>query len=500
VQTEEISIDRHKTAIRRNKLSKPVNLLLESNLLKKDRTFFDYGCGHGQDLQILEKNGFENINGYDPHYKPDAAKVGSDIVNLGFVLNVIEKPSERANVLKKSFDITKKVLCVSVMTKLQQGYEGQEYSDGVISSRGTFQKYYDQEEIKNYIESILDKDAIAVSPGVFFVFKEEREKLDYLQNRYKRAITLEVTRLDPITKKPTKVRVFRPKIEELIKESPFFKDAISFLINKGRVPQPEELDSYRELLNEYKSKRKINSLLLDNIDAEELESIRQERIQELLVFMAVRRFDRKGFPKQKDLPFSLIADIKEFFQNYTDLKKKAEELLFSIGSYSVMAKAFKQCTTGKVLPDAIYIHPSYIYSLPAPVQVKVEIARKLIGDIDECNLLKINKEKDKVSFLVYEDFDKVAHPALLYTMVCDIPRNNIKFWEFRHRENPPILHRKDTFVGEDYPHYDKFKKLTEKEEKAGLLGHNYIGTRLRWEEFVKESGFEIKGHQLKKLY
>lgn len=499
MEEQQTKINRHKTAIRRNKLSRPVSTLIEANILNPQISFFDYGCGHGQDLQILQKNGFSNILGFDPHFRPDEEKVKSDVVNLGFVLNVIEKPNERAKTLKESFDLAKNVLCVSVMTKVQQGYEGTQHGDGVISSRGTFQKYFDQDEIKNYLESILDKDAIAVSPGIFFVFKKESAKLDYLQNRYKKAVVLEVTRLDPITNKTTRVRVFKPKIEELIKESPFFMDAISFLVNHGRLPSSEESDAFRQLVVEYKSKKKIQNILLDNIDAQELAEIRQERMDKLLVFFAIRRFDRKGFPKSADLPSSLSLDIKEFFGSYKDCKEKAQKLLFSIGNYPLMRKALNSCKTGKVLPDAIYIHPSYIDSLPAPVRVKVEIARKLIGNIDECNMLKINKEKDKVSFLVYEDFDKIAHPALLYSIVCDIPKNHIKFWDFRSRENPPILHRKDTFVGEDYPHFSKFEKLTLKEEKAGLLGHNFIGTRLRWEQFLTQEGFEIKGHQLKSI-
>ncbi|WP_034730907.1 DNA phosphorothioation-associated putative methyltransferase [Bacteriovorax sp. Seq25_V] len=495
----DINIERHKTAIKRNKVSRPVSLLLESNLLTQESSFFDYGCGHGQDLTILAKNGFSKIQGYDPYYRPDSQHIKSDIVNLGFVLNVIEKPNERSETLKTAYSLANKLLCVSVMTKIQQGYEGISLGDGVLSSRGTFQKYYEQEEIKNYLESLLDKDAIAIAPGIFFIFRYEQDKLNYLQSRYKRPVILDYTRIDPISKERTRVKVFKPKLEELIKESPFFEETISFLFNHGRLPTDLESSSYKELIREFKSKTKVKSLLLENIDQDRLEQIRQSRVTDLLVFFALRKFDRKGFPKQSDLPENMVLDIKEFLGTYSNCKREAENLLFSIGNQTVMQKSFRACNLGKQLPDAFYIHPSLINKLPAPIQVKVGIAKKLVGDIDECNLLKINKLKDKVSFLVYEDFDSIAHPALLYTLVMDIPKNNVKFWEFRQRENPPILHRKDTFIDEDYPLFDKFKKLTLKEEKFGLLGHNHIGTRLNWEKFLQEEGFIIKGHQLKKL-
>lgn len=39
------AIQRHKTAIRRGDFSRPVKCLLRDNLLSRDTTFFDYGCG-----------------------------------------------------------------------------------------------------------------------------------------------------------------------------------------------------------------------------------------------------------------------------------------------------------------------------------------------------------------------------------------------------------------------------------------------------------------------
>lgn len=494
---DSMTIERHKTAIRRNKLSRPVTLLLEANLLNNSTSFFDYGCGHGQDLEILDKNGFQLINGFDPHYRPEAQIHPSDVVNLGYVLNVIENPKERAETLQKAFNLANKVLCVSVMTNGQQGYEGEDFSDGVLSKRKTFQKYFDQSEIKNYIESITNKDAISVQPGIFYVFKDEMSRLEYISSRYRSPAYLEVTRLDPITREPRKVRVFKPKIQELIKESPYFEKAIEFVYSHGRLPRPEEESALNELISEFKSKKKISNVLLEAIDQEQFEQIRKFKKESLLVFMALRRFDRAGFPKASDIPPSIVHDIKEFFSSYLDCRKQAEAMLFMIADDKAMSQAFKACTTGKQLPDAIYIHPSYVTSLHPLVQIKVAIAQKLVGDIDECNLIKINKFKNKVSFLAYEDFDQVEHPALLYSWVMDIPKNDLKFWEFRTRENPPILHRKDTFVGPSYPLYEQFKALTEQEETAGLLEEtSEIGTKDGWNKRLKEKSVKIENHQV----
>ncbi len=50
---ESTAIQRHKTAIRRGDFSRPVKCLLRDGLLGKDVTFFDYGCGRGEDLELL---------------------------------------------------------------------------------------------------------------------------------------------------------------------------------------------------------------------------------------------------------------------------------------------------------------------------------------------------------------------------------------------------------------------------------------------------------------
>jgi hypothetical protein len=48
-----ITIDRHKTAIRRTGFSLPITCLLRDELLQPNVTVFDYGCGRGQDLELL---------------------------------------------------------------------------------------------------------------------------------------------------------------------------------------------------------------------------------------------------------------------------------------------------------------------------------------------------------------------------------------------------------------------------------------------------------------
>lgn len=93
------SISRHKTAIKRPDISRPIRLALEHGLLSRETTFFDYGCGYGDDVNRLNEQGISSIC-WDPIYHPNHERRNADVVNLGYVVNVIEDVTERATVLR----------------------------------------------------------------------------------------------------------------------------------------------------------------------------------------------------------------------------------------------------------------------------------------------------------------------------------------------------------------------------------------------------------------
>lgn len=89
-----LEIQRHKTAIRRAGFSLPVRCLLRDGLLDTSQTLFDYGCGRGQDLDFLQDLSI-SCAGWDPVHRPEGVPICADVVNLSYVINVIENPSER---------------------------------------------------------------------------------------------------------------------------------------------------------------------------------------------------------------------------------------------------------------------------------------------------------------------------------------------------------------------------------------------------------------------
>ncbi|BAW97999.1 hypothetical protein NIES970_29620 (plasmid) [[Synechococcus] sp. NIES-970] len=82
--------------------------LFEANLFTEGMTFCDYGCGYGEDLKFVAEKGFQ-AQGWDPFYQPDGDCQPVYIVNLSYVINVIENPTERRDALVKAWKLTQKM-------------------------------------------------------------------------------------------------------------------------------------------------------------------------------------------------------------------------------------------------------------------------------------------------------------------------------------------------------------------------------------------------------
>src|SRR5262245_5923034 len=182
------AVARHLTALVRYGFSAPVQALARYGLITPSVEVFDYGCGRGDDVRGLAANGI-TAYGWDPHYAPGVPKREADVVNLGFVINVIEDVDERIEALHGAYSLAKRVLAVAAMLASQAMQPGRPYRDGFVTSRNTFQKYSTQAELSGFIFQVLNEEPIPVSPGVFFVFRDKNLEQNFLAGRH-RSITL----------------------------------------------------------------------------------------------------------------------------------------------------------------------------------------------------------------------------------------------------------------------------------------------------------------------
>lgn len=144
----ESKIRRHLTAMSRNALSRPMRLALEAGAIGE--THLDYGCGRGDDVMRLRQAGYA-VQGYDPHYMPKEPQGPFESVSLIYVLNVIEDPREREHSLHAAWELASDRLILAVRC---DKVKGEPFSDGVITSRRTFQKTFSHRELVAYVETV----------------------------------------------------------------------------------------------------------------------------------------------------------------------------------------------------------------------------------------------------------------------------------------------------------------------------------------------------------
>jgi DNA phosphorothioation-associated putative methyltransferase len=160
-------VNRERTAIKRKTCSRPLARALEDKVITRKTTVLDYGCGKGDDVRHLRRRRIK-AEGWDPYYRPDTKLKKADIVLLIYVLNVIEDTKERAETLIKAFQLAKKTLVVGV--RVGEKTRGIKFGNGCMTSINTFQKIYNQEELRKYIHKVL-KVQPELKGGIAYVRK-----------------------------------------------------------------------------------------------------------------------------------------------------------------------------------------------------------------------------------------------------------------------------------------------------------------------------------------
>ncbi|MGB3512494.1 MAG: DNA phosphorothioation-associated putative methyltransferase [Microcoleaceae cyanobacterium] len=474
-------IERHKAALSRKQISKPVRLALEANLFTEGTTFFDYGCGYGGDIKHITEKGYIST-GWDPYYLPDNPCINADIVNLGYVINVIESLSERREALIKAWQLTKQVLIVSglvlINNKKTEGRLG--YGDGIITARNTFQKYYEQSELKCYIDQVLNVDSIPIDLGIFFVFRDEIQAQSFRASRFRSRLST-----PRISAKNKRFEDYQELLTPLMK----------FMSDRGRLPIRGELTEEVDLISEFGSIRRAFRVIIQATNSLEWEEITDKRRQDLLVYLALTRFGHR--PKLFQLAKVVQNDIKYLFGSYTQGCKLADLMLFSLGNSALISKCCKNSLIGYKYGNFLLVHVSAVAKLDPLLRLYEGCANRTIGRLDGATIVKFHTKFPVISYLFYRDFDTEAHPVLHTSMHIDLRDLSVSYQDYTNEYNPPILHRKETLVTSDYPHYEKFAQLTRQEENRGLLDNlKTIKNRIGWLKCLEENCTEIKGHRV----
>ena len=480
-QRAQPKIQRHKAAIARVTASKPVRLAVEAGLFSPDATYFDYGCGHGADTEYIKRLGYTST-GWDPYFRPDESHISADVVNLGYVINVIEDKAERREALIHAWELTQKALIVAAQVLIDDRTRGViAYGDGIITSRNTFQKYYEQEELKAYIDQVLGADSIPVALGIYFVFRDEAQAEAFRASRFRSR-----AKAPPIRLKVSKFEAYRERLQPLM----------DFYTDRGRLPLAKELDmgALGPLQSEFGSIKRAFKVILQATDAGEWDAIADKRRSDLLVYLALSHFGKR--PKFKDLSPTLQADIKALFGSYQQACTAADLMLMSLGRTELIEERCRQSATGQQRPHSLWVHVSALEQLDPLLRLYEGCASRTIGRPEEATVVKFHVQKPQITYLFYPGFDQEPHPALHTSMAVGLRDLHVGYRDY-DPDNPPLLHQKDQLVTEDYPGYAKFAKLSHQECKWGLLEDvKAIFDRRGWEQCLAEHGAALRGHRV----
>ena len=474
-----VEVQRHKTAIGRPALSLPAKLLFQSGLVTDETSVLDYGCGRGDDVKFLKELGIPAV-GWDPHFAPNPARlVPHDIVSLGFVLNVIEDPTERKTVLRDAYALADKCLSVSVMLHSQNDTATSiPHSDGQLTAKKTFQKYYEQIELEELISNQLSASPIAAAPGVFFIFKDETLEQDFLLKR-QLGIIQDYEPRDLLAK----VNEQKEKSDLVLRTT---QNLVRHTLAFARKPELGELPRYfrQQLAKTELSYRRVFNAASQQISEEQLKEAVIRKKEQLKLFFAMYLFSSR--PKYRTLNSTLQKDVRLHFGAMKDLEKDSKELLYSLGNTELLLADSLDAQSagyGHYHDEKFTLRAEHLPNIPIRLRGVVALAERLAGAIDGNDLIRIHIESKKVSYIKVENFDTSPLPRMMARTIV----------KFRKNEIVNLDHSKDGRVKMVYLK-SRWMKKTDQNYQAQLefddlilnsLDLDFSGEGPRFEQFAK---------------
>jgi len=481
-------VQRHLTALSRSALSAPTQLLLRHGLLSQEMTIFDYGCGRGGDVACLSANGF-TAHGWDPHYAPDEPIVEADVVNLGFVVNVIEDPAERVEALHKAFKLARRVMAVSVMLYGSES-AGRPFRDGLITSRNTFQKYFSQGEFKDFVEQVLHQEAFMAGPGVAFVFADKDSEQQFSVGRFRTkgiAERLLATRTPVIrikrqaredtVRQPKPASLSRGELE-LLQAMPLLDSLWATALDLGRYPEPDEAPDLAAVHSQLGGLSKALRLLAKHFDPGVLATAAATRTDDLRLYLATQQFSRR--PPYRQLEPRLQRDIKAFFGDYRAAQTAGLQLLQEAADPSKLFGACQRAADAGLGwlegQHSLQLHPSMVDRLPAVLRAYVACGMILWEAVSEVQLVKIHIGSGKLTLMELEEFDNSPLPLLRRRIKVNIRKQDYDLFEYDSEVHPkPLLYWKSRYLHEDYPGYAEQVAFDEALENIGIVSDSEFG-------------------------
>jgi len=455
-------VHRHKTALTRYALSTPMQALWRHGYLDGAHSVFDYGCGRGDDLRALLGRGID-ASGWDPYYASTQSKREADVVNLGFVLNVIEDSDERRDALLGAWTLARRVLVVGVLIGGRSVFERfRLFRDGVLTARGTFQKYFTPDEFRSYLDTHLGREPVALAPGIAFVFRDDADEQAFLARRASSRPAASPRPDVPRQPRPAASNQPRPRTPRAPSKWETYAELSDAFwercLELGRLPEVDEFARAATLREHLGSFATVFRRLARERGTAPLDAAKARRRGDLLVFFALNLFERRR--SYVALPEAVRRDTKAFLSSYQAAQLEAQQLLFSVGRVDVIHAACQESARAGVgfldEDHSLQLHTSLARELPPVLRTYLGCSARLYGDVETADVVKLHIQSGKVSVLSYDDFEGSPVPGLIERVKINLRRQQIDFFEYGTPEQPSQpLYLKSRLIGRDFPHYDE---------------------------------------------
>jgi DNA phosphorothioation-associated putative methyltransferase len=365
-----------------------------------------------------------------------------------------------------------------------------------MTSRNTFQKYYAQEELKEYIETTLGAKALPVASGVFFIFRDEEAEAQFAFGRYRRAPQRERTRVY----RRSKAEVLR---DQIAFHQELFDTYWTSALEVGRWPTREEFGDSTSLLQVFPTLKQVQRAMLEVYDAKELESAEQAARDNLLFAQAMSFF--RGRAAFSHLPLSVQNDIRYFHRTYRELQNEARHLLQSLTDTTQIANACAEAVASApphfLEPDkSLSICADFVMRLPLSLRAYVGCAEQLIGSVDQYDLVKLHIHTGKITVMRYDDFANKPLPLLIERIKVSLWNVRVEYFDYVDEYKPRPLYWKSKFLSSHDPTYRKQLSFDERLDELGLAPeHPFFGfSEAELADILKHKGLEIRGHRFYK--
>lgn len=150
---------------------------------------------------------------------------------------------------------------------------------------------------------------------------------------------------------------------------------------------------------------------------------------------------------------------------------------------------------GKKVGTAIYFHKQYLCSMKHDIvqEVRNAISSYIRGGTIFQKIDIIRVDKDSISFIEIDNFDKKINPAVKCVYRFKKHKN---YWKFIDKKkgcvvNPTIIHQKELMVGDDYKGFSKslaeeWTSIIEKSTLKVTQDRRKITKRKYWNDCIKK--------------